>query len=132
MIYIVLNFVPIFAATVLGFAFGLGWYQVFGREERPGLPALAGVFAAEFWVASILAGALILAPEEAGAWTMAVGTAVVIWVGFILPALFVTDVYGRRPLSETLRHGGHWLAAALLNVLVLEGLGLTPPPSAAG
>jgi hypothetical protein len=59
---------------------------------------LAGV--AEVWLACILAGALILAPPEAGAWAMALGSAFIIWIGFVLPTLIVSfKVIGRSRLS---------------------------------
>jgi hypothetical protein len=48
---------------------------------------LAGVSLAEFWLASILAGALILAPSQAGVWVRALGSAVVILIGFVVAVL---------------------------------------------
>ena len=89
MIYIVLNIGAIAAATVLGLVIGGLWLAA-ARLPRPALPVLAGIALAEFWLAAILAGALILAPREAGAWVMALGSTVVIWIGFVVPVLWVT------------------------------------------
>lgn len=79
MIYIVQNLVPILAATFAGLAFAALWYGLLGRtgaktlkHYTPGL--IVSDFIAEFWFASILAGALILAPPKGGPWLMAIGT----------------------------------------------------------
>ena len=85
MIYIANNAVPILVATLAGLAVGLAFYPSF-RSVGGSLTA----FVAEFWFAAILAGALILAPAKADPWVMALGTAVVIWLGFVVPALVVT------------------------------------------
>ena len=83
MIYILQNFFPIFLATLAGLAIGLVWLRV-SSILLPGWPTLVLAGVAEFWLAAILAGALILAPPEAGEWTMALGSAFVIWIGFVL------------------------------------------------
>ncbi|MEM9810522.1 MAG: DUF1761 domain-containing protein [Pseudomonadota bacterium] len=144
--YILINAWPILAATSCAFVFGGLYYIALGR---PWMIA-AGVtdhniknangrvspwpyviaFVAEFWVACILAGALILAPPEAGRWTMALGTALILWVGFVLPTMLVNHRYEGRPLSLTIINGGHWLGVFLILALVLELIGLEPPPGA--
>ncbi|MEM9706290.1 MAG: DUF1761 domain-containing protein [Pseudomonadota bacterium] len=139
MIYILINFWQILAATVAGFAFAVVYYAGLSNpwrraarlsaEEAKASPAtLAISFAAEFWIASILAGAIILAPEEAGAWTMAIGTAVVIWIGFVMPTMLVNHRYQKAPALLTAIDGGHWLGVMVLQVCVLQALSLTPPP----
>lgn len=78
MIYILTNAYPILAATLAGLVFGVGYYFLVDRaafkSSSDGLAKLtvsaASAFIAEAWFASILAGALILAPPEAGRWTM--------------------------------------------------------------
>ena len=81
----------------------------------------------EFWLASILAGAVILAPPQAGAWTMALGSAVVIWIGFVLPTLVVTNQFDRLPAARGLLNVCHWLVVMLVQAAVLQGLGLIRP-----
>lgn len=79
MIYILINAAAIFAATLASFFFGAGYYRLAERFERMAtdlspaklLPLVALAFVAEFWFATILASALILAPSEAGRWTIA-------------------------------------------------------------
>ncbi|GGY49819.1 DUF1761 domain-containing protein [Parvularcula lutaonensis] len=146
MIYIVLNFWPILAATVASWLFGSAYYGVFGKPwmaaagldesdiRGPGgkvspVPFIVS-FIAEFWIACILAGALILAPDEAGEWTMAIGTAIVIWIGFVMPVMLVNHLYQRRSIRLTAIDGGHWLGVFIVIVAVLQAIGLTPPPSA--
>ena len=129
MIYILLNLGPIAAATLLGLAIGLVWLRASGML-LPGWAALAGAALAEFWLAAILAGALILAPPEAGAWVMAVGSAVVIWIGFVVPVLWVTFMaHGMAP-RQTVSAALHWLAVMLGQAVLMQGIGLVPPPAA--
>ncbi|MEL6687066.1 MAG: DUF1761 domain-containing protein [Pseudomonadota bacterium] len=142
MIYILQNFIPIFVATLAAFIFGGLYYRVFRNvwlaaagpnaaqaEMRPGLLHYIGIFIAEFWMAAILAGAVILAPtdEGAGPWVMAIGSAIIIWIGFVLPALFVSY----RLLGQSKRliflDTFHWLVAMLIMAALLQGIGVSAP-----
>ena len=129
MIYIILNIVPIAAATLLGLGIGAAWLAAM-RLPRPGLGVLAGTALAEFWLAAILAGALILAPREAGAWVMALGSAVVIWIGFVVPVLWVTlGAYGISK-GRILSGMAYWLVVMVGQAALMQALGLVPPPAA--
>ncbi|EAU42201.1 hypothetical protein FP2506_05166 [Fulvimarina pelagi HTCC2506] len=135
MIYIVLNIVPILAATIASLFFGAAVSKAVpssGVAGRRSIGFIATVFLAEFWLCSILAGALILAPPEAGEWTMALGSAVVIWIGFVVPALVVTLGYRGVPAGRIALHCAHWFGAMLIMALVLKTIGLVPPPGAPG
>lgn len=129
MIYILINLWPIAAATLLGITIGSVWLRLSGTP-LPGYRVFAGALFAEFWLASILAGALILAPSQAGVWVMALGSAVVIWIGFVVPVLWVTfTAYGMstgRALSASL----HWLCVMVGQAIVMQWIGLSQPPSA--
>ncbi|OYW15691.1 MAG: hypothetical protein B7Z50_00710 [Sphingomonadales bacterium 12-62-5] len=130
MIYIVLNLVPILAATVLGLMLGYGHHRFAGGSERtpsPGLIVTAAL--GEFWLASILAGALILAPPKADPWIMAVGSAVVIWAGFVLPLLAITLGYRGVPVRLIARDCGHWLILMVAQAVLMKSMGLVPPPT---
>jgi hypothetical protein len=121
MIYIWLNLWPILAATIAGLlAAGAG------TALRP-VSRLAVCFLAAFWFASILAGALILAPPKGGVWTMTLGTAVVIWIGFVVPAGVINA--RRRGGGGAAIDAGYWLAAMLAQAVVLRLVGLVPPPA---
>lgn len=129
MIYTLLNWQPILAATLIGLAAGFGWWALTG-----GLRLTAGLLAAALiaqgWLAAILAGALILAPPQADRWTMGLGSAFIIWVGFVLPTIALT--HRRRGLgaAATLADSAHWLIVMLVQAAVLILIGLSPPPGA--
>lgn len=128
MIYILINLWPIAAATILGLAIGLVWLRV-SRMLLPDWAALVGATLAEFWLAAILAGALILAPPEAGPWVMAVGSAVVIWIGFVVPVLWVTFMAYGITLRQTVSAALHWLVVMLGQAVLMQIIGLVPPPA---
>lgn len=128
MIYIVLNAVAILAATIAGLLIGLAYSRVAGggRTFGPGFVVLA--FIAEFWLCSILAGALILAPPKAGLWTMTLGSAFVIWIGFVLPSVLVTERFRGVRTGAAIADSAHWLAVMVTQAVVLRLIGLVPPP----
>jgi hypothetical protein len=132
-IYIVQNFWPILAATLAGLAVGVAHHLATGRAAhapvatRP--PLLVIALVAEFWLACILAGALILAPPEAPRWVMAMATPVVIWIGFVAPALVVTHAYRRISLRLAAFDAGHWLVVMVVQAAVMTLIGLKAPVS---
>jgi hypothetical protein len=132
MIYLWLNIGPILIATIAGLAAGMLWAMLTEPAARGrGRPADQALrFAAELWLAGILAGALILAPVSAGRWVVAFGSAFIIWVGFVLPALFVTLRSRGHPARVALADCARWLLVMLVQAAVLRALGLTPPPAA--
>ena len=82
------------------------------------------------WLAAILAGALILAPREAGAWVMALGSAVVIWIGFVVPVLWVTlGAYGLGK-GRIIAGMAYWLVVMVGQAALMQAIGLVPPPAA--
>jgi hypothetical protein len=126
MLYIVTNILPIAAATIIGL---LVLWLGFRGHVRGASVAVAAV--ALFWLAAILAGALILAPVEAGAWTIALGTAFIIWIGFVLPALSVAIPARGASLGRALTDAGWWLAIMLGQAATLHGVGLIKPAAPA-
>ncbi|OYY90317.1 MAG: hypothetical protein B7Y45_08470 [Sphingomonas sp. 28-66-16] len=128
MIYILLNLAPIAAATLLGLAIGFGYHRAIGnpRSMSTGLVVLAAL--GEFWLAAILAGALILAPDKADPWIMATGSAIVIWAGFVLPLLAITQVYRSAPRASVIGDSLHWLVVMLVQAVAMKLIGLVPPP----
>lgn len=128
MIYIQLNAGPILAATFAGLAFGALYLQLSGLTLRS-FGLLLTAFVAEAWFAAILAGALILAPAKADPWTMAIGTAVVIWIGFIVPVLVVTLRARRIGAAAVALEALHWLGVMLIQTVVLKTIGLVAPPA---
>ena len=124
--YIVTNAVAILAATCAGLAIG-ALYAVLQGERSTSLGFIITAVLAEAWLASILAGAVILAPPQAGAWTMALGSAVIIWIGFVVPTLLVTTRFDGLSLRHGLVSIAHWLAVMLVQAAVLQAIGLVRP-----
>lgn len=129
MSYILANFLSIALATMGSLIFGFAWLKAFRGAAASNLtPArLLVVAVAEFWLAAILAGALILAPPQAGAWVMTVMTPIVIWIGFVVPALAVTLPYRGHGIRAVLIDCGLWLGTMVLQAALLKLVGLVPP-----
>lgn len=134
MTYISMNLAAILAATCVGLVVGAVYAGVYrplsGREpgvRRGSVGFLATAVVAEFWLAAILAGALILAPPGAGAWTMALGSAVIIWIGFVVPVLAVTHPFHGLPARVVVLDCAHWLATMAAQAATLQVIGLAKP-----
>lgn len=125
--YILLNLLPILAATAAGLGVGLVHMLLARPQPRPGVWLAPLAVVAEFWLAAILAGALILAPPLADRWVIAVVTAVVIWIGFLVPALLVTLRFRAVPGQAAAADSLHWLLVMLAQAVVMQGIGLTAP-----
>ena len=123
MIYIVQNLVPILLATLVALFVG-GLFH--GRRGYSATLVLTA-FVAEFWFTAILAGALILAPAKADPWVMAIGTAVVIWAGFVMPATVVTLRSRGVGVGGVVRDVARWLVTMIVAAVVLHAVGLTAP-----
>ena len=131
MSYIAVNAFAILLATAAGLVVSALYRALAARRagalerHRRPLVLLVTAVLAEFWLASILAGALILAPPQADPWVMALGSAVVIWIGFIVPVLFVTHLFRGLSFAAASLDGGHWIAVMLVQAAVLHLVGLT-------
>lgn len=128
MIYIALNLWPILLATATGLVAGIAFLRLAGTglSARPGV--WLALVLAEAWLAAILAGALILAPDEAPAMVMALLTPVVIWAGFVLPAIAATHLGRGLGGRLAMVDAAHWLVVMLVQAVVLDSMGLVPPP----
>lgn len=129
--YIGMNLVAIIAATVVGLLIGAAYLSLGGsRRGLEGRSVIGrGLVAvgAEFWLASILAGALILAPVQADAWTVAIGTAVVIWIGFVVPVVATSYSFRGLTVSTLVLDGLHWLVVMVAQAAILHLIGLARP-----
>jgi hypothetical protein len=113
--YINLNLAPIGLAAVVGLIIGLFHFLLSRPGDRPGLDFVLLTGIAEFWLAAILAGALI-------------ATAVIIWIGFIVPALMVTLRFRGMPGPMAAADCVHWLVVMVAQAAVMHGIGLVKPP----
>jgi hypothetical protein len=135
--YILLNALPITAATLAGFAFGALYYIALraayatasGTDSRArrSLSTYALIFLAQWWMAAILIGAIILAPAEASKWTMGLGSAVIIWIGFVAPTTLINTRLALRPYRLAFIDAVHWLGVMLIQASVMLLIGATPP-----
>ncbi|TRW18186.1 DUF1761 domain-containing protein [Glacieibacterium frigidum] len=128
MIYIVINHFQIALATLAGLAVGYVWHLAVGKGRLTGGTVVVAAIAG-FWLAAILAGALILAPKQADPLIMAIGSGVVIWAGFVVPSLALTLRYRAQSWGVVAADLGHWLLVMVVQAIVLHSLGLTPPPT---
>lgn len=124
MIYILQNAWPISVAALTAVAIGALWY----RRAVP-TSTLLTIIAAHWWLGAILAGALILAPPKGGVWVMTLGSAFIIWVGFVLPALAAS--YRLRGIAW--RTVGidvtYWLVTMLVQAALMRVIGVAAPPA---
>ena len=127
-IYILLNLLPITLATLLSLVIGYGWHRALGGGSALGSGTIALAAVGEFWLAAILAGALILAPPKADPWVMAIGSAVVIWAGFVLPAVAISLAHRRISPGGVASEALHWLVVMTAQAVLMKTIGLVPPP----
>jgi len=117
--YIWLNAVPIVLAGLAGWLpLALLWRRAAVRLAPP---------VALVWIAAIFAGALIIAPVPADPWVVAIVTAVILWGGFIFPALLATSPARGVSWRDTLLDAGGWLLALMLQAVVLRMFTLVAP-----
>lgn len=137
MVYILINGFAIIVATLAGLAAGSLYYIVVDQAGanlravgHARLWKLAAVtFFAQCWLASILAGALILAPAEADPTVMALSSAAVIWIGFVAPVIIVTHYYRGLSFRTAALDVVYWLLVMLVQAVVLFSIGLSAPPA---
>jgi uncharacterized membrane protein len=84
-------------------------------------------FVASAWIAAIVAGALVVAPVQADVWVVTLVRAVILWVGFIMPARLATLRARGLGWSVTFADAGVWLLVLLLQAVVLRLVGLAAP-----
>ncbi|MEN9932860.1 MAG: hypothetical protein RIS17_1433, partial [Pseudomonadota bacterium] len=122
MIYIVLNAVPIGLATLLALLLA----QFIDRPRT--VTAWIVALLSTLWLGAILAGALIIAPPKAPIWVMTIGSAVVIWAGFVVPALATSLLMAGQRWGRIARACLWWLLVMVAQAVVMRLVGLVPPP----
>ncbi len=87
---------------------------------------LAGI--AQFWLATVLAGILLLAPPTGRPWISMLMIVFIIWVGLMVPALMVTLRFRGHPGPMAAADSLHWLLVLLVQASIMTSLGLTAAP----
>ncbi len=123
MIYILLNAWPISVAAFATLGIGALWY----RKAVP-TTTLVTMLVAHWWIGAILAGALILAPPKGDVWTMTLGSAFIIWIGFVAPALIASYRLRDIAWSVAAKDILFWLVVMLAQAALMRMIGLVPPP----
>lgn len=122
MIYIITNAAAIVLAAGLGTALLAALWR-----ERVSRGVVAALFVAALVLGAILAGALILAPVQAGRWTISLGTAFIIWGGFVLPTVAATLRAHSVRWQSALGDAAAWLAVMLVEATTMQLVGLVHP-----
>ena len=129
--YIAKNAFAILFAAAAGFGIGLLYKILPVRQVQLAISSpirlVVTALVAEAWLAAILAGALIVAPQQADPWVMAIASAVVIWAGFIVPVLAVTHLFRGLSNAAMLLDCAHWLLVMVVQAAVLQAVGLVRP-----
>ena len=58
---------------------------------------------------------------------MAIGSAVIIWIGFVVPVLAVTHMFRGLPASAIVLDCSHWFVVMVVQAAILHGFGLVHP-----
>ena len=129
--YIFVNALTILFSACAGLIVGLSYRALLFRKGDRVSGSFVGLiitaFIAEYWLAAILAGALIVAPQQANPWVMAIASAVVIWAGFLVPVLIVTYMFRGLSKSAMALDCGHWCVVMIVQAGVLQAVGLIHP-----
>lgn len=135
-----INYWAVLLATVSSMIVGSIWYarKVFGNRwaklanvdiDRPGSSAVIPIVVTiivSFLTAWVLAGAIAIAWHFYGGGYLlaALGTALILWVGFIAARFITHDAFEGRPASLTILNIAHELATVLVMALII---GAWPP-----
>ncbi|MEG6508174.1 DUF1761 domain-containing protein [Methyloligella sp. 2.7D] len=124
------NFPAVLAAAAAGFLVGWIWYSIFGGAWRAGLgpsaprstPILLVLAAiANLVMAAMLSGVLF----HTGLWTWHGGmiSGALLWTGFVLTTVGVSESFQNRPPSVIAIDVGHWLFVLLAMGTILGTFG---------
>ncbi len=117
------NLVAVAAAAIGSFLFGSIWYGLFGKawkraadldekKLRPDPVVFSTAFFCQVIMAFVFAGIIF----HSGPVTLANGiiTAVLIWIGIVMPTQIVNHRFQAKSWNLTFIDGGHWLGVLLI------------------
>jgi hypothetical protein len=137
-----ISYLSVLVAAIAGWLVGAAWYNVFSRpwlaaqgrtpeelEAKAAAKRTAAyvpfvlAFVAELVMAWVLAGLLAhLGPGQVTVWNGIVSAAFV-WLGFVVTALAVNNMFSMRRAMLTAIDGGHWLAVLVVMGAVIGAFG---------
>ena len=112
---------------MLGLLVSFGHFLLSKPHERPRVDFVILAAIAQFWLAAVFAGALILGPRTATPWLTTMITAVIVWVGFVVPTLMVTLRFRGHSGPMAAADSLHWLLVLLVLAAVMRSMGLEAP-----
>ena len=125
-----LDYLAILVAAVAGFVFGAIWYTVLGNawakaqgkttnDFKPSPGPFITAMIAQLVMAFILAVIITLIASTGDPVGAALGTAAVLWLGFVITSMTVNHAFQDASAMLTIIDGGHWLGVLLIQGLVL-------------
>ncbi len=134
--FVGINYWAVLVAAAAAFALGGLWYHLLSKpwmaahgftraqlQGKLGTPAsLVVALIADVVMAYVLAGLM----GHIGAMTLksGIGSALFVWVGFVLTTLTVNNTFGQRSAKLVLIDGGHWLIALVIMGAIIGSWGV--------
>ena len=117
-------------AAIAGFCVGWIWYSLFGPSwlKRLGVPPAGrsiGLWTLALIANVVMAAALQGVMVHTGLWGVRNGmiSGALLWIGFVLTALGLTEAFHGRPPAVIAIDTGHWLATLLAMGAIIGALG---------
>ena len=134
------NYLAVVVAAAASFVFGGIWYGLFSAPwlraaniKDEDIHSVKGsgamvpyvtAFFAQLVMALFLAGLVGHLGQSQVTFRNGAISAVVVWAGFVMPAMVVNHSFQGAPKELTLIDGGHWLGVLLLQGAIIGWLGI--------
>jgi hypothetical protein len=128
------NYLAVLVAAVGAWITGAVWYGLLGKawvaahgktkeELKPTPLAFVVSFAAALIIAFVLAGVVgAVGAGKVGVWSGIV-TGALVWLGFVVTTMAVTNLYAGRRTTLTVIDAGHWLASLVVIGAIVGAFG---------
>ena len=125
-----IDYLAVVIAAVASFAFGSIWYMALAKpwaaaqgktadDFKPSPGPFITAIVAQLIMAFVLAMVITLIGGTGHALANAIGTAAILWLGFVITTMTVNHAFQDAKTQLTLVDGGHWLGVMLVQGLVL-------------
>jgi hypothetical protein len=128
-----MNYLAILIAAVAAFAWGAAYYTTLSKQwqaaagqtqpNRSATPFII-TFVAELVMAFVLSGAIgHLGPGQVSV-KNGIISGVILWAGFIVPTIFVSNAYPGRKYRLSVIDSIHWLGVVVIQGAIIGALGV--------